>query len=62
MLVLLLLQVRVLAAKNMVERLKSSKRRDLLLDMERLCLAYIQLANFNVLQYKNETSESVEGD
>ena len=52
-------QDRVLAAKAMVSRLKSSKRADIVSNMEKLCLAYLQLANLNVEQYKRETSRSI---
>ena len=52
-------QSRVLAAKALLERLRTeggvSAQR--LQDMERLSIAYIQLANLNVEQYKRETSE-----
>ena len=45
------------AAKSMIDRLKQTERGELIQDMERLCIAYIQLANFNVEQYKKETRE-----
>lgn len=47
----------MLAAKDMIERLKQSHRADIIHDMESLCESYIQLANFNVDQYKKETSK-----
>ncbi|XP_064597040.1 serine-protein kinase ATM-like [Liolophura sinensis] len=46
---------RVLAAKAMVEKLKSSPVREILTDIEKLCVAYIELANWNVEKYKRET-------
>ena len=47
----------MLAAKAMVTRLRGSHRSDIVIDMERLCVAYIQLANWNVDQYKKEKSK-----
>lgn len=49
----------MLAAKAMVEKLKSSPVCDILADIEKLCVAYIELANWNVEKYKRETSEAV---
>jgi len=46
---------RVSAAKAMIARLKQSARAAIISDTERLCLAYIELANWNVEQYKKET-------
>ncbi len=48
---------RVQAAKAMVGRLKQSRRAHIITDTEKLCEAYIQLANWNVDQYKRETSK-----
>ena len=47
-----------MAAKTMVARLKASKRAEIVTSMEKLCLAYLQLANLNVEQHKRETSKS----
>jgi len=44
------------AAVNMLERLRQSRRADILRDMENLCDAYIELANWDVTRYKTETS------
>ena len=44
------------AAVNMIDRLRGSRRAGVIQDMERLCQAYIQLANWDVNQYKKETS------
>ena len=44
------------AAVNMIESLRQSRRVGIIQDMEKLCEAYIQLANWDVSQYKNETS------
>lgn len=50
---------RMEAAKNLVERLKSQKGNksvaNIVKDMEKLCLAYIELANYPVQKYKAET-------
>ncbi len=51
-----LVQDRVLAAKAMVSRLKMSKRADIVTSTEKLCVAYLQLANLNVEQHKKVTS------
>ena len=48
------------AAKKMVQLLRKTERRELIQEMERLCMAYIQLANWDVTQYKKETSKSNE--
>ena len=46
-----------MAAKLMVSRLRACPRRAALVhDMDRLCVAYIELANWNVDRYKNETN------
>ena len=44
---------RVVAAKQMIVRLKSSNIADIITRTEKLAVAYIQLANFNVDKYKN---------
>ncbi|KAK2185679.1 hypothetical protein NP493_226g01000 [Ridgeia piscesae] len=49
-------QGRMQAAVNMLERLRQSRRADILRDMENLCDAYIELANWDVTRYKTETS------
>ena len=41
----------------MIERLRRSKIAAILKNMELLSCAYIQLANFNVDQFKRETSK-----
>ncbi|XP_060082468.1 serine-protein kinase ATM-like [Ylistrum balloti] len=50
---------RIEAAKNLVERLKADKGHNsvahIVKDMEKLCLAYIELANYPVTKYKAET-------
>ncbi|XP_033740359.1 serine-protein kinase ATM-like [Pecten maximus] len=50
---------RIEAAKNLVERLKAQKGNNsvanIVKDMEKLCLAYIELANYPVTKYKAET-------
>ncbi|KAI0210308.1 Serine-protein kinase ATM [Lamellibrachia satsuma] len=46
---------RMQAAVNMIESLRQSRRAGIIQDMEKLCEAYIQLANWDVSQYKNET-------
>ncbi|XP_069136891.1 serine-protein kinase ATM-like isoform X2 [Argopecten irradians] len=50
---------RMEGAKNLVERLKSQKGNksvaNIVKDMEKLCLAYIELANYPVQKYKAET-------
>ncbi|XP_021355309.1 serine-protein kinase ATM-like isoform X2 [Mizuhopecten yessoensis] len=50
---------RIEAAKNLVERLKSHKGSNsvgnIVRDLEKLCLAYIELANYPVNKYKTET-------
>ncbi|CAH1798625.1 unnamed protein product, partial [Owenia fusiformis] len=43
---------RVCAARSMVERLRATGRGDIISRMEGLCEAYIQLANWDVDQYK----------
>ena len=51
-------QGRVQAAKNMVEKLRQDAHvRVFVKEMEVLCDAFIQLANWNVSQYKTETSK-----
>ena len=46
------------AAKNMIQRLREDNKVGVFVrEMETLCDAYIQLANFNVQQYKTETSK-----
>ena len=40
----------------MIARLKQSDRASVIEDNEKLCMAYIDLANWNVDQYKRETS------
>ena len=48
------------AAKNMIQRLREDNKVGVFVqEMETLCDAYIQLANFNVQQYKTETSKSI---
>ena len=52
------LQGRVQAAKNMVEKLlRDANVGEYVQEMKTLCDAYIQLANWNVSQYKAETSK-----
>ncbi len=51
------LQDRVLAAKAMIERLKTTERVGIIDEMETLCDAYINLANWPVDKYKKETSK-----
>lgn len=49
-----------MAAKKMLMRLqkkKGSKIGGIVANMDRLCAAYIQLANWNVDKYKGETSQ-----
>ncbi|XP_060585424.1 serine-protein kinase ATM-like [Ruditapes philippinarum] len=47
---------RVLAAKNMVGKLRENKKvGDIVKDLQTLCDAYIQLANWNVQEYKTQT-------
>ncbi len=41
----------------MLDRLRGGPRAHILADMERLCDAYIHLANWNIEAYKRETSE-----
>ena len=54
------LQGRVQAAKNMVDKLlRDAKVGEYVQEMKTLCDAYIQLANWNVSQYKAETSKFV---
>ena len=45
------------AAKQMLERLQSSRCGKILSSMEKLSDAYIKLAYWDVSQYKKETSE-----
>ena len=41
----------------MIDKLRLTDRAEILHDMEALCGAYISLANWNVDQYKKETSK-----
>ncbi len=47
----------MLAAKAMIERLKTTERVEIIGEMEALCDAYIHLANWPVDKYKKETSK-----
>ena len=42
----------------MISRMRNTHRGGIVTDMERLCEAYIQLANWGVENYKRETSQS----
>ncbi|XP_074663108.1 serine-protein kinase ATM-like [Tubulanus polymorphus] len=47
---------RVLAAQKMVTELRQSRCAHILSDIEKLCLAYIELANINVKKYSKQKS------
>jgi hypothetical protein len=47
------LQERVLAAKDVVLRLQQSPKANIIHAVERVCLAYIQLANLNAESFKS---------
>lgn len=48
-----------MAAKSMVAKLKKSKRAPIIVETERLCIAYVDLANFNVDKYKGRSGGTV---
>jgi len=45
---------RVLAAKNLIARLRSSRCCEIIEETNRLCVAYIDLANHNVDKFKGK--------
>ncbi|XP_064646511.1 serine-protein kinase ATM-like isoform X2 [Lineus longissimus] len=52
-------QERVLAAKDVVQRLQQSQRADILQAVERVCVAYIQLANVDATSFKGQKAVKI---
>ena len=47
-----------MAAGWLLDQLRTSHRGEMVCHLEALCVAYIELANWNVDQYKKETSKT----
>ena len=45
---------RVLAAKSLILRLRTSRCSEIIQETNRLCIAYVELANYNVDKYKGK--------